>query len=131
MLMIDYLKTSAIFKTLSEPTRLKILDMLSCGELCACEILESLSITQPTLSHHMKVLIECGLVLGRKDATWMHYSISKENVGNLHLMIDHLMKTKKDCICGSVRMNCNHDQSTPCAGLSSVNGQKENDSYEE
>ena len=42
-------------KALSDETRLKIIDMLSCGEMCACEILEELSISQPTLSYHMKI----------------------------------------------------------------------------
>ncbi len=52
--------------------------MLSCGELCACEILEKFSITQPTLSHHMKILCDCGLVNGRKEGKWMHYSLNGE-----------------------------------------------------
>ena len=49
-------------KALSDETRLKIIDMLSCGEMCACEILEELSISQPTLSYHMKILSESNLM---------------------------------------------------------------------
>ena len=50
-----YEKNSKILKALSDPNRLKIIDILSCGERCACEILEHFDFTQPTLSHHMKV----------------------------------------------------------------------------
>ena len=52
-----YLDTAKILKAISDPKRLRIVDMLSCGELCACRILEAFHITQPTLSHDMKLLI--------------------------------------------------------------------------
>lgn len=104
--MIDYRAESGVFKALSEPTRLKILDMLSCGEMCACKLLDGLSVAQPTLSHHMKVLMDCGLVSGRKDATWMHYSIRKESIGKLHGFIDLLTSGKEDCVCKPYQNTC-------------------------
>ena len=107
--MIDYVEESTVFKALCEPTRLKILDMLSCGEMCACVMLESLSITQPTLSHHMKVLMECDLISGRKDSTWMYYSIRRDRVEELHRFIDFLINTKEVCICKSVHNDCSSD----------------------
>lgn len=97
--MIDYEAEGKIFRVLSEPTRLKILDILSCCEMCACDILESLSITQSTLSHHMKVLMDCGLVTGRKSATWMYYAICLERVEMLHLFLEILTNPKEGCIC--------------------------------
>ncbi|MBP7205860.1 MAG: winged helix-turn-helix transcriptional regulator [Candidatus Cloacimonetes bacterium] len=94
------LKTETqLFKALSDPTRMQILDMLSCGELCACDILEGLTISQSTLSHHMKVLLECNLVSGRKDATWMYYTINQARIDYLHMTIDILTKPKDGCIC--------------------------------
>ena len=72
---MDY---TLIFKALGDSTRLKIIEMLSNGEMCACKILEAFDITQPTLSHHMKILCDCGLVISRKDGKWSHYSISCE-----------------------------------------------------
>jgi len=63
-----------ICKALSDPNRLEIMMQLSKGELCACNLLENLSITQPTLSHHMKMLEGAGLVVGRKDGKWTHFS---------------------------------------------------------
>ncbi|HHX60031.1 MAG TPA: metalloregulator ArsR/SmtB family transcription factor [Epulopiscium sp.] len=62
-------------KALSDETRVEIFDMLVNGELCACDILEKFSITQPTLSYHMKILCESGLVDSRRDGVWMKYAI--------------------------------------------------------
>ena len=55
-----YINTAKMLKAMSDPKRLRIVDMLSCGELCGCKILEEFHITQPTLSHDMKVLSEAG-----------------------------------------------------------------------
>jgi len=68
----DYDNNAKIFKALSDPSRVKIIDILSCGERCACEILEHFDFTQPTLSHHMKVLMKCGLVESREEGLWSH-----------------------------------------------------------
>jgi ArsR family transcriptional regulator len=57
--------------------------MLAGDELCACKILEAFSITQPTLSYHMKILTESGLVNARKDGAWMRYSLNKEGYDSL------------------------------------------------
>ena len=67
-----------VLKALGEINRLKIVNMLSSGEKCACILLESFHFTQPTLSHHMKVLMDSGIVKCRKEGTWMHYSLDKE-----------------------------------------------------
>ena len=56
------------FKAMADETRLSIIDMLSRESLCACHILEEFNITQPTLSYHMKILVESNIVLGEKDA---------------------------------------------------------------
>ena len=74
----NYEDNIKILKALGEINRLKIVDMLSSGEKCACIILESLNFTQPTLSHHMKVLMDSGIVKCRKEGTWIHYSLDKE-----------------------------------------------------
>ncbi|MGN0569712.1 MAG: ArsR/SmtB family transcription factor [Candidatus Fimenecus sp.] len=69
-------KTALIFKAFCDENRVRILKSLRSGEKCACKLLEELSVTQPTLSHHMKILCDSGVVVGRKDGKWMHYSIS-------------------------------------------------------
>lgn len=75
--MKNYADYALYMKALGDETRIKIFDMLSNGELCACDILENFDITQPTLSYHMKILCESGLVESRKDGVWMKYSINK------------------------------------------------------
>ncbi len=100
-LQTEYAGYSAVFKALSDETRLKILDILSCGELCACKILENLHITQPTLSYHMKLLCDCGLVRSRKEGSWIHYWINKDRVADITLFMDTLLNEKENCICFS------------------------------
>ncbi|MEF9960935.1 MAG: metalloregulator ArsR/SmtB family transcription factor [Niameybacter sp.] len=70
----------SLFKALADETRLKIIQMLLGGELCACNILEAFQITQPTLSYHMKILTECGLVKGVKNGSWMIYTVNSERL---------------------------------------------------
>ena len=72
-----------MLKGLADETRLKIMKMLSSGELCACKILEEFDITQPTLSYHMKILTDCGLVNARREGAWMKYTINDENLEKL------------------------------------------------
>lgn len=66
-------------KTLGDPNRLRILELLEDGEeRCACNLLESLEISQPTLSHHMAALREAGVVRARKEGHWMRYRLDRE-----------------------------------------------------
>ena len=65
-----------ICKALGDENRVQIIKMLTGGELCACKILDAFNITQPTLSHHMKILTECNLVNSRKEGKWTYYSIN-------------------------------------------------------
>lgn len=77
---IDAKQVPVIFKALCDCNRVRILKSLQGGEKCACVLLEDLQITQPTLSHHMKVLCDSGLVRGRREGKWMYYSISRHGV---------------------------------------------------
>lgn len=76
----SYGQLATFYKALSDETRVKIFHMLASGELCACKILEEFQITQPTLSYHMKILSDAGLVNSRKDGVWMRYTINRENL---------------------------------------------------
>ncbi|QSX05761.1 winged helix-turn-helix transcriptional regulator [Sedimentibacter sp. zth1] len=86
-----YTKNAKKFKALADPNRLIILDMLSSGEKCACKLLEELNINQSTLSHHMSVLCDAGIVDNYKEGKWTHYSISKSGCEKL---IDIVNKIK-------------------------------------
>lgn len=75
--MIDERKIPTVFKAFCDENRIRILEQLRTGEKCACVLLDSLHITQPTLSHHMKILCDADIVISRKEGKWTHYSISK------------------------------------------------------
>jgi ArsR family transcriptional regulator len=78
-------------KALADENRLAIMKSLQHGEKCGCILLEELNITQPTLSHHMKLLCDSELVIGRKEGKWMHYSISSEGVKAFrHMIADYV-----------------------------------------
>lgn len=83
----NYVQLALCMKALADETRLRIIAMLSEGELCACRILEEFNITQPTLSYHMKILCDRGLVNSRKDGVWMRYSLNHENLAAISMFI--------------------------------------------
>lgn len=77
---MDEKKTAVIFKAFCDENRIRIIKLLRSGEKCACKLLEEINVTQPTLSHHMKILCDAGIVTGRKEGKWTHYSISEKGV---------------------------------------------------
>ena len=97
--MENYLKYTKVFKALGDAKRAMIVDMLSCGELCACMILEKFKISQSTLSHHMKLLCECGLVKGRNEGKWTYYSLDVETIRKTKQFFHAITSAKGSCIC--------------------------------
>ncbi|MEA4986496.1 MAG: metalloregulator ArsR/SmtB family transcription factor [Anaerovorax sp.] len=73
-----YQENAKVFKAFCDENRLMILELLQSGEKCACKLLEDLHISQSTLSHHMRILCDSGVVTGRKEGKWIHYSINQE-----------------------------------------------------
>lgn len=100
-------KISEICKALGDPTRLKIICLLTNGEQCACQLLEAFQITQPTLSHHMKILSETGLVQVRREGKWAYYSIHC-------CMFKEFKSYFEDITCWKDRMN--NGESATCCG---------------
>ncbi len=100
-----YIRYSKTLKALADPKRLRIVDMLSCGELCACRILEEFNVTQPTLSHDMQVLSESGLINARRDGKWAYYSLNIENLNAFYQEFKVLISDKPDCICHKNKTN--------------------------
>lgn len=88
---MDEQEAATLFKALSDANRLRIVRLIANTEnMCACNILEAFDITQPTLSHHMKVLCSYGLVDGRKEGKWMHYSLNRKVFSELKAYIELL-----------------------------------------
>ena len=93
-----YEKYAGLFRALGDANRLLILDMLCRGERCACKILEKFKISQPTLSHHMKILCDSGIVNKRKEGKWMHYSINAGGcVETMRLLKNFTAAAVKNC----------------------------------
>lgn len=71
----EYLR---VFRAFSDEKRIRVLELLSEGEQCACTLLKDLDISQPTLSYHMKILCSSGIVRERSVGPWKYYSIDSE-----------------------------------------------------
>ncbi len=78
------------FKALADENRIRIIQLLKPGNVCACELLEMLKVTQPTLSHHMKILVDSGLVQPKKDGKWVRYTLSPSAQNNLIQTIEEI-----------------------------------------
>jgi ArsR family transcriptional regulator len=91
-----YIENAIVFKAFCDENRLMILEMLQSGEKCACEILAKMKIAQSTLSHHMKILIESGIVSYRNEGKWTYYSLSKSGINYAKELIDVLTKIKDE-----------------------------------
>lgn len=83
---------AAILRTLGDPTRLRIFDILRGGELCVCEIVERLGISQPLASHHLRELKRAGLVLDRRQGVWTHNRLDEGAVASLRERIEALLE---------------------------------------
>lgn len=90
-------KTALVFKAFCDENRIRILRMLKSGEKCACKMLDELNVTQPTLSHHMKILCDSGIVIGRKEGKWMHYSISRDGAKVATDLLNDLTAAQSGC----------------------------------
>jgi ArsR family transcriptional regulator len=68
------------FRALSDPTRLRILDLLAEGERCVCDVVAAMDVAQPLLSHHLKILRQAGFIHARKEGRWMYYRLDPERL---------------------------------------------------
>lgn len=94
-----YINISKKLKVLSDPKRLEIVDMLSCEELCACEILEKFDISQPTLSSDMKKLEDANIIKSRKEGKNVFYIVNKESLDEIYNLLGKIFESSLDCIC--------------------------------
>ena len=77
----DALDLAPVFKALGDPARLRLLSLIAChegGEACVCELTEAFDLSAPTISHHLKVLREAGLITSERRGTWIYYRVSPE-----------------------------------------------------
>jgi ArsR family transcriptional regulator len=76
------------FKALSDPARLRLLSLIaSCGEVCACELVDAVGVSQPTVSHHLKVLHAAGLLERERRGKWVHYRVASQAFEELRAVL--------------------------------------------
>jgi ArsR family transcriptional regulator len=82
---------ASVFKALSDPIRLRLLSVVASranGEACVCDLSEGIDVTQPTISHHLKVLREAGLLESERRASWVYYRVVPEALQHLsHVLL--------------------------------------------
>lgn len=84
-------RVAAMLKALADPARLRLLSHITaqgCQEVCACDLTDVLGISQPTVSHHMKKLVDAGLITREQRGRWAHYSIIPEAFDQLRNLLD-------------------------------------------
>lgn len=82
---------AGVFKALSDPVRLRLLSMIAShegGEACVCDLTPAFEVSEPTISHHLKVLREAGLVTSQRRASWVYYRVVPEALAGLSVLLD-------------------------------------------
>jgi ArsR family transcriptional regulator len=83
--------TAGLFKALADPARVRIVNLLATGDgepVCICHLIEPLGLTQPTVSHHMKRLLDAGLVEREQRGKWAYFALKRDAVEKLALVAD-------------------------------------------
>ncbi|WP_067810199.1 ArsR/SmtB family transcription factor [Nocardia beijingensis] len=85
------IELAAVFKALSDPVRLRLLSLVASrggGEACVCELSAGFELSQPTISHHLKVLREAGLLSSERRGSWVYYRIQPQTLAPLARLLD-------------------------------------------
>ncbi|MGM0500618.1 MAG: ArsR/SmtB family transcription factor [Bacillota bacterium] len=99
-------KLVKMLKAIADENRLQMINLLSCENLCSCHFVNILDISQPNVSHHLKILKEAGLINASKRGRWIDYSLNEENIALIKNKLNNiLIKNKKDC--QFTKSNCN------------------------
>ena len=107
--MEQFTSRALIYKAYCDENRLRIIDRLTLGEHCACDLLDQLPIGQSTLSHHMKILVESGIVSQRKNGKWVYYSLNDEGCKNSIDLLNEIVKKKYEVLS---ECNCDTEDKT-------------------
>lgn len=93
--MKDFIENIDIFKALGHPVRARIIELLSHGELNACMIIKKFNLSQSTISHHMRLLCESGIVSARSESQWIYYNLNKDSIQNVKRFFEELTSFKE------------------------------------
>lgn len=91
------LKIVDVFKALADENRIKIVKMLSYCDMCVCDICGNLDLSQPAVSHHLKILSDCGLLSTERKGKWIYYSINLDVVKEFQQEVGVLFEKSQEC----------------------------------
>lgn len=91
----DFAWQANVLKALADESRLYILHLLRSREQCATNLLQELDISQSTLSHHMKILCDAGLVTSRKDGRWVYYKINPKGIDGAEKIVTGMVPLRR------------------------------------
>lgn len=84
----DAAELAAVFAALGDPVRLRLLSLVAAqGEVCSCNLEDPLGKSQPTVSHHTRILAEAGLIVGERRGRWMWWRVVPERLGTLRRLL--------------------------------------------
>ncbi|MGM0502727.1 MAG: ArsR/SmtB family transcription factor [Bacillota bacterium] len=89
-------KTADILKSLSDARRLQIVNLLSYGKMCVCDLTENIDASQPNISHHLKVLKNAGLIQSEKQGKWVYYELNQEKLGKLQEELNFIINEQAE-----------------------------------
>lgn len=95
--MDKFVQMERTLKVLADHTRLKIFSRIYQGDVCACDLINCLEVSQPTLSHHLKVLSSNGFIEGKREGNRVYYSAKTETLENVKAMFESLLKEEITC----------------------------------
>lgn len=101
-----YERNARVFKAFCDARRLRILDLLRGGEKCACVLVEEMGMPQSSLSYHMKILCESGVVVGREEGKWTHYHISQSGSREAMALLQAITAAEKTAGAGTCCAAC-------------------------
>lgn len=84
-------RMAVTLKALAEPVRLRLLSHIAaqgCDSVCACDLLDVVDLSQPTVSHHLKKLVDAGLLVREQRGKWAHYTVVRESFAELQRFLD-------------------------------------------
>jgi ArsR family transcriptional regulator, arsenate/arsenite/antimonite-responsive transcriptional repressor len=99
--LLDLRQMGRLFQALSDETRLQIVRMLSCGELCVCDLQSALGAYQSRLSFHLRKLKDAGIVSDRKDGRWVYYSLRPEGLEEVRAFLSTIEPAVGTCGAGT------------------------------
>jgi len=87
------------FHSLSDVNRLTIVEALSKGETCGCTIIDKLPVSQPTMSYHLKLMTDNGLLTSFKEGTWKKHHLNTDMIATMIAYLNDLLKDSMECAC--------------------------------